>query len=69
MLTIPFVLPAVNGSWRASLVFWSVPIAVIALIVAALRTARAAHLGVGASHAAQMVAGLAARRSCGASGC
>jgi MFS transporter, CP family, cyanate transporter len=35
MLTIPFVLPMVSGSWRMSLVFWSVPIAIVALIVLA----------------------------------
>jgi MFS transporter, CP family, cyanate transporter len=32
LLTIPFVLPMFDGSWRASLVFWSVPIALIALL-------------------------------------
>jgi len=31
--TIPFVLPLFAGSWRASLVFWSVPLAAIALLV------------------------------------
>src|SRR5687768_3296978 len=31
-LTIPFVLPAVNGSWRLSLVAWSIPVVAIALL-------------------------------------
>jgi len=33
LLTIPLVLPLLAGSWRASLVFWSVPIAAIALMI------------------------------------
>jgi len=33
LLTIPIVLPLLAGSWRMSLVFWSVPIAIIALVV------------------------------------
>jgi CP family cyanate transporter-like MFS transporter len=33
LLTIPYVLPMVDGSWRASLVFWSLPVAAIAAIV------------------------------------
>lgn len=33
LLTIPVVLPLVAGSWRLSLVAWSVPIAIIAVIV------------------------------------
>ena len=33
LLTIPFVLPMFSGSWRSSLVFWSLPIAIIAVIV------------------------------------
>jgi CP family cyanate transporter-like MFS transporter len=32
LLTIPLVLPLLAGSWRMSLVFWSVPIALIALV-------------------------------------
>jgi len=36
LLTIPVVLPLVGGSWRLSLVAWSVPIAIVALIVYAL---------------------------------
>jgi CP family cyanate transporter-like MFS transporter len=33
LLTIPFVLPLVSGSWRMALVFWSLPIALIALAI------------------------------------
>jgi len=33
LLTIPVVLPLVHGNWRLSLVVWSVPIAIIAIIV------------------------------------
>ena len=33
LLTIPLVLPMLGGSWRASLVFWSLPIAIIAVVV------------------------------------
>jgi CP family cyanate transporter-like MFS transporter len=33
LLTIPVVLPLVGGSWRMSLVAWSVPIALVAVIV------------------------------------
>jgi len=33
LLTIPYVLPLLNGSWRSSLVFWSLPIAVIAVAI------------------------------------
>jgi CP family cyanate transporter-like MFS transporter len=32
LLTIPVVLPLLGGSWRLALVFWSVPITVIAVI-------------------------------------
>src|SRR5262249_6306660 len=32
LLTIPVILPLFAGSWRLALVFWSVPIAVIALV-------------------------------------
>jgi CP family cyanate transporter-like MFS transporter len=35
-LTIPVVLPLVAGSWRASFVFWAVPVALIALVLAVL---------------------------------
>ena len=33
LFTAPIVLPLAGGSWRLSLVFWSAPIAVIALVV------------------------------------
>jgi MFS transporter, CP family, cyanate transporter len=33
LLTIPFVLPLLGGSWRFSLVFWSLPIALIAAAI------------------------------------
>jgi CP family cyanate transporter-like MFS transporter len=33
LLTIPFVLPLVGDAWRASLVFWSLPVAIITLVV------------------------------------
>ena len=33
LLTIPVVLPLVGGSWRMSLVVWSIPIALVAIIV------------------------------------
>src|SRR5205823_275710 len=33
LLTIPLILPLLAGSWRMSLVFWSVPIAIIALVI------------------------------------
>ncbi len=36
LLTIPVVLPMVGGSWRASLVAWSIAVAVIAWVVYAL---------------------------------
>jgi MFS transporter, CP family, cyanate transporter len=36
-LTIPFVLPLFAESWRASLVFWSVPLILIALLVFVLQ--------------------------------
>ncbi|HTS23659.1 MAG TPA: MFS transporter [Casimicrobiaceae bacterium] len=32
LLTIPLVLPMLAGSWRGSLVFWSVPVALIAVV-------------------------------------
>jgi MFS transporter, CP family, cyanate transporter len=35
--TIPFILPLFSQSWRASLVFWSVPLVLIALVVFALQ--------------------------------
>jgi MFS transporter, CP family, cyanate transporter len=33
LLTIPLVLPMFSGSWRMSLVFWSLPVAIIAVVV------------------------------------
>ena len=33
VLTIPYVLPLLSSSWRLSLVFWSVPIAIIAVVI------------------------------------
>jgi len=33
-LTLPLVLPLVSGSWKWGFVFWSVPVAIIAIIVA-----------------------------------
>ncbi|MEO9136987.1 MAG: MFS transporter [Casimicrobiaceae bacterium] len=33
LLTIPVILPLVHGNWRLSLIVWSVPIAIIAIIV------------------------------------
>ncbi len=33
LFTIPLVLPAVGGSWRGSFVVWSIPVAVVALVV------------------------------------
>ncbi len=33
LFTIPLVLPAVGGSWRGSFVVWSIPVAVIAIVV------------------------------------
>jgi CP family cyanate transporter-like MFS transporter len=41
MLTLPFVLPLANGSWRMSLVLWSIPIAAIAVLVAVFAPRRA----------------------------
>jgi MFS transporter, CP family, cyanate transporter len=33
LLTIPYVLPMFSGSWRSVLVFWSLPVAIIAVVV------------------------------------
>jgi len=33
LLTIPYVLPLLRGSWRLALVFWSLPIAIIAVAI------------------------------------
>src|SRR5207248_5959737 len=32
-LTIPLILPLLGASWRLSLVFWSLPIAIIAVVI------------------------------------
>jgi len=40
-LTIPVVLPAVDGSWRASLWVWAVPVFAIGILAAAMSAARA----------------------------
>ena len=36
-LTLPVVMPLVGGSWRLSLVFWAIPVLLIALVVMLLR--------------------------------
>jgi CP family cyanate transporter-like MFS transporter len=36
LLTIPWLLPLVGGSWRASFVAWALPIAIIAILLHAL---------------------------------
>ncbi len=43
-LTIPLILPLVGGDWRASFVFWSVPLAATAVLLAlpSMRAARTA---------------------------
>jgi CP family cyanate transporter-like MFS transporter len=33
LLTIPYVLPMFSGSWRSALVFWSLPVAIITVVV------------------------------------
>ena len=43
LLTIPVVLPLVAGSWRLSLVAWSIPMAMIAVIVHAFAPRQAMH--------------------------
>lgn len=40
-LTIPVILPLLHGSWRWSFVVWAAPVALIALVVAALAPRRA----------------------------
>jgi CP family cyanate transporter-like MFS transporter len=42
MLTIPLVLPLLGGSWRLDLAFWSVPVVLIALAIAAFAPRRPA---------------------------
>ena len=36
MVTIPFVLPLVDGSWRAALAIWALPLVLIALVTAVM---------------------------------
>ena len=45
LFTIPLVLPAVDGSWRASFVVWAIPVACVALFVYAFapRSKASAH--------------------------
>jgi CP family cyanate transporter-like MFS transporter len=44
-LTIPFVLPLVNGNWRASLAAWSLPVLVAAVMSMRPPASHAAHPG------------------------
>jgi CP family cyanate transporter-like MFS transporter len=39
MVTIPFVLPLVDGSWRGALAIWALPLVLIALVTAVLAPA------------------------------
>jgi len=48
LLSAPFVLPLVGGDWRASLITWSAPIALIAVLVYAFAP-RTAHAHASAS--------------------
>lgn len=41
-VTLPFILPAVGGSWAAGLAVWSLPVATTALMLAGLGTPRQA---------------------------
>lgn len=52
-LTIPFVLPLVGYSWRASLLFWSSPV-ILAAVLIALRQRRHATRGASATRAAHV---------------
>src|SRR4051794_21905841 len=40
-LTLPLVVPVVGGSWRLALVFWAIPVLLIAAVVMLLRPAAA----------------------------
>src|SRR5262249_57650941 len=40
MLTIPLVLPLVEGSWRWALAIWGLPLVLIAILTVALAPAR-----------------------------
>ncbi len=42
MLTIPLLLPLVNGSWRAGLAVWGVPLVITAILIVALAPTRRA---------------------------
>jgi CP family cyanate transporter-like MFS transporter len=53
VLTIPYVLPLLSSSWRLSLVFWSVPIVIIAIVI---------HLLAPGSHGEHAAAPGAARK-------
>ena len=52
LFTIPLVLPAVGGSWRASFVVWAVPVACVALFVYAFapRSKASAHGNASVAH-------------------
>lgn len=47
-LTLPLVLPLTGGSWQWGFVFWSAPVAVIALLVLVLAPRQPASNGAGA---------------------
>jgi len=60
LLTIPYVLPLLRGSWRLALVFWSLPIAIIAVAIYSFGPrARGARRSAG--RAAQVASRLARR--------
>src|SRR5262245_62689474 len=49
MVTIPLVLPLVDGSWRWALAVWGLPLVLIAILTVALAPARKAAAGVPAA--------------------
>jgi CP family cyanate transporter-like MFS transporter len=49
LLTIPYVLPWVGGDWRMSLVAWSAPVAIFAVVIFAGAPRSGAHRGAHAS--------------------
>ena len=51
MLTIPLVLPLVDGSWRAGFAVWGIPLLVTAILTAVLAPARKADAGAAAAAA------------------
>ena len=59
MVTIPFVLPLVDGSWRAALAIWALPLVLIALVTAVLAPAPKQSAGSAPRDTAQLVARLA----------